>query len=86
MAFENLADKLSQTFAKLRGKGKLTESDIKVAMREVKLALLEADVSFKIVKEFIKQEDILYNKKELEKAVKVAKNLIDVSFENMKND
>ncbi len=53
MAFENLADKLSQTFAKLRGKGKLTESDIKVAMREVKLALLEADVSFKIVKEFI---------------------------------
>ena len=53
MAFENLADKLSQTFAKLRGKGKLTEADIKVAMREVKLALLEADVSFKIVKEFI---------------------------------
>lgn len=53
MAFENLADKLSQTFAKLRGKGKLTEGDIKLAMREVKLALLEADVSFKIVKDFI---------------------------------
>ena len=40
MAFENLADKLSKTFAKLRGKGKLTEADIKTAMREVKLALL----------------------------------------------
>ena len=53
MAFENLADKLSKTFAKLRGKGKLTEADIKTAMREVKLALLEADVSFKIVKEFV---------------------------------
>lgn len=53
MAFESLADKLSQTFKRLRGRGKLTEADIKVAMREVKLALLEADVNFKIVKEFI---------------------------------
>ena len=53
MAFESLADKLSQTFKRLRGKGKLNESDIKAAMREVKLALLEADVNFKIVKQFI---------------------------------
>ena len=53
MAFESLGDKLQGVFKKLRGKGKLTESDIKEAMREIKLALLEADVNFKIVKEFI---------------------------------
>ena len=54
MAFEGLADKLQETFKKLRGKGKLGEKDIKEAMREVKLALLEADVNFKVVKTFIK--------------------------------
>lgn len=54
MAFENLSDKLQQTFKKLRGKGKISESDLKAAMREVKLALLEADVNFKVVKDFIK--------------------------------
>lgn len=53
MAFENLAEKLQGTFKKLRGKGLLTEADINDAMREVKLALLEADVNFKIVKEFV---------------------------------
>ncbi len=54
MAFESLAGKLEAAFKKLRGKGKLTENDIKVAMREVKMALLEADVNFKIVKDFVK--------------------------------
>lgn len=54
MAFEGLASKLQDTLKKLRGKGKLTEKDIKEAMREVKLALLEADVNYKIVKDFIK--------------------------------
>lgn len=54
MAFDNLASKLQDAFKKLKGKGKLTEKDIKEAMREVKLALLEADVNFKVVKEFIK--------------------------------
>ena len=53
MAFESLGDKLQGVFKKLRGKGKLNEKDIKEAMREIKLALLEADVNFKIVKEFI---------------------------------
>ena len=53
MAFENLGDKLSAVFKKLKGRGKLTEKDIKEAMREVKLALLEADVNFKVVKSFI---------------------------------
>ncbi len=53
MAFEGLADKLSQAFKNLKRKGKLSESDVKAAMREIKLALLEADVSYKVVKEFI---------------------------------
>lgn len=53
MAFESLSDKLQNAFKKLRNKGVLTEADIDQAMREVKLALLEADVNFKVVKEFI---------------------------------
>ena len=53
MAFENLSEKLQGTFKKLQGKGVLTEADINEAMREVKLALLEADVNFKVVKEFV---------------------------------
>jgi len=54
MAFDSLAERLQETFKKLRGKGKLTEKDIKEAMREVRLALLEADVNFKVVKTFVK--------------------------------
>ena len=54
MAFESLSDKLQNAFKKLKGKGVLTEADINDAMREVKLALLEADVNFKVVKDFIK--------------------------------
>lgn len=53
MAFENLSDKLQNVFKRLRGKGRLSENDVKEAMREVKLALLEADVNFKVVKQFI---------------------------------
>lgn len=53
MAFESLGDKLQGVFKKLKGKGKLSEKDIKDAMREVKLALLEADVNFKVTKEFV---------------------------------
>ena len=54
MAFESLSEKLSAAFKKLRGKGRLSESDIKEAMREVRIALLEADVSYKVVRDFIK--------------------------------
>ena len=54
MAFESLSDKLTEAFKRLRGKGRLTEADVKEAMREVKLALLEADVNFKVVKDFVK--------------------------------
>ena len=53
MAFEGLTEKLSATFKRLRGKGRLTESDVKEAMREIRVALLEADVNFKIVKQFV---------------------------------
>ncbi|MEB6569597.1 signal recognition particle protein [Staphylococcus auricularis] len=54
MAFEGLSDRLQETMQKIRGKGKVTEADIKAMMREVRLALLEADVNFKVVKNFIK--------------------------------
>lgn len=53
MAFDNLMEKLQGTFKKLRGKGKVSEADVKAAMREVRLALLEADVNFKVVKDFV---------------------------------
>ena len=54
MAFDSLSEKLQNVFKNLRGKGRLTEADVKAALKEVKLALLEADVSFKVVKQFIK--------------------------------
>ena len=49
MAFESLSDKLQNIFKKLKGKGRLSEADVKTALKEVKMALLEADVSFKVV-------------------------------------
>ncbi|MBP3410605.1 MAG: signal recognition particle protein, partial [Clostridia bacterium] len=55
MAFEGLTDKLQGAFKKLNSKGKLTEADVKTAMREVRMALLEADVNFTVVKDFIKK-------------------------------
>lgn len=54
MAFESLSEKLAAAFKKLKSKGKLNEADIKDAMREVKMALLEADVNYKVVKDFVK--------------------------------
>ena len=54
MAFESLTEKLQNVFKKLRGKGRLTEEDVKIALKEVKMALLEADVNFKVVKQFTK--------------------------------
>ena len=52
--FQSLTDKLAEAFKKFRNKGKLTEADVKAGMREIKLALLEADVNFKVVRDFIK--------------------------------
>ena len=54
MAFESLTDKLQNVFKNLRSKGRLTEADVKTAMKEVKMALLEADVNFRVVKQFVK--------------------------------
>ena len=54
MAFESLTEKLQNIFKNLRSKGRLTEADVKVALKEVKMALLEADVNFKVVKQFVK--------------------------------
>ena len=54
MAFESLTEKLQNVFKSLRGKGRLTEEDVKLAMKEVKMALLEADVNFRVVKQFVK--------------------------------
>ena len=55
MIFEGLADRLQETFKKLRGHGRLTEDDVNEAMRDVRMALLEADVNFKVVKDFVKK-------------------------------
>ncbi|MDE5679412.1 MAG: signal recognition particle receptor subunit alpha, partial [Lachnospiraceae bacterium] len=54
MAFESLTDKLQNIFKGLRGKGRLTEEDVRSALKEVKMALLEADVNFRVVKQFVK--------------------------------
>ncbi|ETT11292.1 SRP54-type protein, helical bundle domain protein, partial [Fusobacterium sp. CM21] len=54
MAFDSLTEKLTKVFKNLRGKGKLNENDVKAALKEVKIALLEADVNFKVAKNFIK--------------------------------
>ena len=54
MAFEGLTEKLQNIFKNLRSKGRLTEEDVKIALKEVKMALLEADVNFKVVKQFVK--------------------------------
>ncbi|MDE6594647.1 MAG: signal recognition particle receptor subunit alpha, partial [Oscillospiraceae bacterium] len=53
MAFEGLSEKLNTVFKRLKSRGKLTEADVKEAMREVRMALLEADVSYKVVKDFV---------------------------------
>ena len=55
MIFEGLSERLQETFKKLRGHGKLTEDDVNEAMRDVRMALLEADVNFKVVKDFVKK-------------------------------
>ncbi len=53
MAFEGLTQRLQQAFGKVRGKGSLTEEDVKLVMRDVRMALLEADVNYKVVKDFV---------------------------------
>ena len=66
MAFEGLTQRLQQAFGKVRGKGSLTEEDVKLVMREVRMALLEADVNYKVVKDFVKTVTELGPNKRLE--------------------
>ncbi len=78
MAFEGLSDKLQGVFKKLKGKGVLTEADIDEAMREVKLALLEADVNFKVVKEFVKTVKEKANGAEIHASLNPAQQVIKI--------
>ena len=84
MAFESLSDKLQDVFKKLKSKGKLTEKDVNAALREVKLALLEADVNFKVVKSFIdkiKQRAVGHDVLSLtpgQQVIKIVHELIDL--------
>ncbi|MEG2670397.1 MAG: signal recognition particle receptor subunit alpha, partial [Oscillospiraceae bacterium] len=85
MAFESLADKLQSTFKKLRGKGKVSEKDLKEAMREVKLALLEADVNFKVVKDFVKQVSERASGTEVMESLTPAQQVIKIVNEELVN-
>ena len=85
MAFESLSEKLQNTFKKLRGKGKVSEKDLKVAMREVKLALLEADVNFKVVKEFVNQVSERANGSEVMESLTPAQQVIKIVNEELIN-
>ena len=84
MAFESLTDKMQNTFKKLRSKGTLTEADVKEAMKDVKRALLEADVNFKVVKQFINAvseravgEDVLKGLNPGQMVIKIVKEEMD---------
>ncbi len=85
MAFESLTEKLSAAFKNLRNKGKLTESDVKSAMREIKLALLEADVNFKVVKEFIRTVSERCVGSEVLESLTPAQQVIKIVNEEMTN-
>ncbi|AYD40044.1 signal recognition particle protein [Clostridium fermenticellae] len=84
MAFEGLTSKLQGTLKKLRGKGKLSEKDIKDAMREVKLALLEADVNYKVVKDFIKKVSEKSLGEEVLKSLTPAQQVVNIVNEELK--
>lgn len=83
MAFESLSEKLQSTFKKLRGKGKVSASDLKEAMREVKLALLEADVNFKVVKSFINSVSERASGAEVMESLTPAQQVIKIVNEEM---
>lgn len=83
MAFESLTDKLNNVFNKLRGKGSLTEADVKAALREVKMALLEADVNFKVVKQFVSSIEKRAVGEEVLKGLNPAQMVIKIVNEEM---
>lgn len=78
MAFESLSEKLSAAFKRLRNKGKLTEADIKEAMREVRMALLEADVNYKVAKDFIAEVTLRANGSEVMDSLTPAQQVIKI--------
>ncbi|MCR4693437.1 MAG: signal recognition particle protein [Firmicutes bacterium] len=83
MAFENLGEKLTGVFKNLRGKVKITEKDVKDAMREVKLALLEADVNFKVVKDFISRVSEKVMSQEVMESLTPAQNILKTVREEL---
>lgn len=85
MAFEGLADRLQNTMQKIRGKGKVNEADVKEMMREVRLALLEADVNFKVVKEFVKKVSERAVGQEVLKSLTPGQQVIKVVKEELTN-
>lgn len=85
MAFEGLADRLQNTIQKIRGKGKVTEQDVKEMMREVRLALLEADVNFKVVKDFVKRVSERAIGQEVMKSLTPGQQVIKVVKEELTN-
>jgi signal recognition particle subunit SRP54 len=85
MAFEGLADRLQGTIQKIRGKGKISETDVKEMMREVRLALLEADVNFKVVKQFVKKVSERAVGQEVMKSLTPGQQVIKVVQEELTN-
>jgi signal recognition particle subunit SRP54 len=85
MAFEGLADRLQNTLSKIRGKGKVNEADVKEMMRDVRLALLEADVNFKVVKEFVKKVSERAVGQEVLKSLTPGQQVIKVVQEELTN-
>lgn len=83
MAFESLSGKLSAVFKKLRSRGKLTEQDVKDAMREVRLALLEADVSYKVVKDFVGRVSARAVGRDVLESLTPAQQVIKIVYEEM---
>ena len=83
MAFESLSDKLASAFKKLKQKGKLNENDIKLAMREVRMALLEADVNYKVAKEFIKSVSERSVGEEVMKSLTPAQQVVKIVSEEL---
>jgi len=85
MIFSSLAEKLQDTFDKLRGKGKLSESDVKSALKEVKMALLEADVNYKVVKDFVKKIEERAVGKEVMESLTPAQHVIKIVNEELQD-
>ena len=83
MAFEGLTEKLSNAFKKLRGKGRLSEADVKESMRGIRLALLEADVNFKVVKEFVAKTKERCMTAEVMESLSPAQNVVKIVLDEL---